>query len=95
MQDKKQNFQIATKHGVFSVAIWYDTRDKTYLARALKLPDVVTCGKTLAVAKRMAKDALELYCSCMIERGKIIIDDARKVIGELPRSAAGVFSVYA
>lgn len=95
MENKKQHYQITTKHGVFTVAIWYNERDKAYLARALKLPDVITCGKTLAQAKRMAKDALELYCSCVVERGKVIIDDMRKVIGQIPRSNAGIFSVYA
>ncbi|MEK7208451.1 MAG: type II toxin-antitoxin system HicB family antitoxin [Patescibacteria group bacterium] len=95
MRKNEQKYHINTKHGFFSVSIWYDVRDKAYLVRALNLPDVVTFGKTLAEAKRMAKDALELYCDSVTEQGKIVIDDARKIIGPLPKSRAGVFSLQA
>lgn len=78
---------------MFSVVIWYDSRDKAYLVRAAKLPSVVTFGKTLAEAKQMAREALELYCDCVIEQGKIVIDDTRRIVGQLPKSGANVFSL--
>lgn len=95
MRKKEQTYPIDTKHGVFSVLIWYDARDKAYLVRGARLPAVVTFGKTLAEAKRMAREALELYCDSVIEQGKIVIDDTRRIVGQLPKSGVHVFSLYA
>jgi hypothetical protein len=54
--------------------------------QGIGLPEVVTFGRTLAAAKRMAREALELYCECAIDEGKIIIDDTGRALGKLPRS---------
>ncbi len=79
-----QEFIIKTKTGVWQTLIWLDKKDKVYIAKTKHLPGVVTFGKTINEAKRMAKDAIELYCECEIEDGKILIDDERRVVGKLP-----------
>ena len=83
MGKKEHTYQVGTKHGRFTITVWYDSRDKAYLVRVPKIPEIVTFGKTLAEAKRMGVDALELYCDCIIDEGKIVVDDARKIIGQL------------
>ncbi|KKU67967.1 MAG: hypothetical protein UX89_C0009G0001 [Parcubacteria group bacterium GW2011_GWA2_47_16] len=86
MPRNEKTVQIRTKHGLFTVAIWHDIRDKAYLVKGVGLPDVVTFGKTLVEAKRMAADALELYCDCTLRDGKLIVDDNRHIVGKLPKS---------
>lgn len=81
---QKMEYHIATKHGTYQVHIWWDAKDKAYLVKVPSLPNVVTFGKTLTEAKHMAKDAIELYCSCMIDDGNIVIDDKRRVFGKMP-----------
>ena len=48
---KERKLQIYTKYGLFTATIWYDPRDKAYLVRVPKLPEVITFGKTLNEAK--------------------------------------------
>ena len=93
MKQAEQTYQVTTKQGRFTLAIRYDARDKAYLVRVPNIPEIITFGETLAEAKRMGIDALELYCDCMIDEGKIVVDDTRKVIGRLPKSCAHVFSL--
>lgn len=88
---KKQKISIDTKKGRYTCILRWDAKDKAYLVSVPSLPEVFTFGRTLAEAKRMAKDAIELYCECLIDEGKIIIDDQRKAIGQIPSSR--VFTV--
>ncbi len=64
----KKIFSIKTKDGDFKVSIWLDKRDNAYLVKGVTLPEVITFGRTLVEAKKMAREALELYCECAIER---------------------------
>ncbi|MBI2087055.1 MAG: type II toxin-antitoxin system HicB family antitoxin [Candidatus Zambryskibacteria bacterium] len=82
----KKTYSIRTKYGDFKVNIWLNKSDNAYLVKGVSLPQVVTFGRTLVKAKKMAKEALELYCECVINENKIIIDDSRKVVGKLPKS---------
>ena len=82
----KKLYTIKTKEGLFRVKIWRDNDDKAYLVKGISLPEVVTFGKDLKEAKKMAKDALELYCDCVIGENKIIIDDSQRAIGKIPKS---------
>lgn len=82
----KKEFSIKTKDGMFRVYIWWDKSDRAYLVKGCSLPEVVTFGKTLAESKKMAREALELYCACAVDENKIIIDDAGCAIGKLPKS---------
>lgn len=80
----KEKFVIQTKYGSYRVIIWLDKRDKVYLVKAVNLPEVVTFSNTIKGAKKMAKDALELYCDCAIADGRLIIDDTGRVAGKIP-----------
>ncbi|MBI4117162.1 MAG: type II toxin-antitoxin system HicB family antitoxin [Parcubacteria group bacterium] len=82
----KKIYSIKTKGGVFNARIWRDKSDKVYLVKGVNFPEVVTFGKTVSEAKKMAKDAFELYCECITEESKLVIDDERKVIGKIPKS---------
>ncbi len=82
----KRAFAIKTKDGNFKVAIWLDKKDGVYLVKGITLPDVITFGRSLTDAKKMAREAIELYCACAIDDKKIVIDELRKVIGVLPKS---------
>ncbi|MBI4215635.1 MAG: type II toxin-antitoxin system HicB family antitoxin [Parcubacteria group bacterium] len=53
--------------------------DKVYLVRVPNLPGVITFGRSLIEAKKMAREAIELHCECEIDEGKIVIDDRRRV----------------
>lgn len=83
---QKKIFPIKTKEGVFKAKIWWDKNDKVYLVKGVSFPEIITFGKTFSEAKKMAKEALELYCECVLDENKVIIDDERKAIGKLPRS---------
>ncbi len=82
----KNEFVINTKGGAYKIVVWFDKKDKAYLVKVPSLPEVFTFGKSIADAKKMAKDAIELYCNCQIDEGNIVIDDAMRVVGKLPKS---------
>lgn len=86
MKATRKEFFVRTKSGAFRVRIWWDKSDRAYLVRGISLPEVVTFGRTLADAKRMAREAVELYCECAIDENKIVIDDTGRAFGKLPRS---------
>jgi len=86
MKAARKEFKIQTKSGTYRVIIWWDAKDKAFLVKAPSLSGVVTFGTNLSEAKKMVKDAIELYCNCVIEEGKLIIDDNGRVVGKLPRS---------
>ena len=86
MKINKREVLIRTKNGAFRVRIWWDKNDRAYLVKGINLPKVVTFGRTLAEAKRMAREALELYCECVIGEDKIVIDDTGRAFGKLPRA---------
>ena len=85
MRNLKLEFNIRTKSGTFRALIWWHKGDRAYLVEVPSLPGAVTFGVSLADAKRMAKDAIELYCSVILDQGKIIIDDTGRAIGRLPK----------
>lgn len=86
MASQKKAFSIATRHGVYRAWIVRDAKSRTYRASAADLPGVLTFGTSLADAKRMVKDAIELHCDCLIEEKKLVVDDHGKVAGRIPRS---------
>ena len=49
---------------------------------------VVTCGDTLAEAKKMAKEAIELHCECLVEEGFAELKIYRKNIRSGLRTVA-------
>lgn len=43
--------------------------EKGYTVTVPKLHGIVTCGDTLKEAKKMAREAIELHCECLLEEG--------------------------
>ena len=54
----KTRTHVQTRYGIFDVVIEKDGKD--YLVSVPKYPEVVTFGTSLAHAKRMAKEAIEV-----------------------------------
>ena len=71
----KKKCLIKTEYGSFNVNIWYDYTDKLYLVEVPSFDKTMTQGSTLADAKYMAKDLIELLCEVAFGDGKIVIDD--------------------
>jgi len=86
MISKRMTLNIETKRGTFEAVFRWDKKDKAYIVSVPSLSGVVTFGKNLKDAKRMAKDAIELYCQCLIDEGNIIIDDEKRAVGKIPPS---------
>jgi predicted RNase H-like HicB family nuclease len=51
-------------------AAYYPIEDGWYMAKVLDFPGTITQGKTLASARRMAKDSHKLMAECLLERGE-------------------------
>lgn len=77
----KKEHSIKTKYGSFQVSIWYDKRDKAYLVETIGFDKTMTFGKSLADAKHMAKDLIELLVEVALDEGNIVVDSAMRVIG--------------
>ena len=78
---KKKHF-IQTKYGNFQVSIWYDKRDTAYLVETVGFDKTMTFGRSLAEAKRMAKDLLELLVECEHDAGRAVVDSAMRITGK-------------
>ena len=88
----KKFYTIKTKFGFFRVRIWQDRLDKIYLVEVPSFNDAMTQGYTLAEAKFMAGDLINLLCEVALDEGKIVIDDTRRVYarGKLARKTGPV-----
>ncbi len=51
-------------------AAYYRQEDGWYFVDILDFPGAATQGRTLASARRMARDALQLMAECSLERGR-------------------------
>ncbi len=91
----RKRYFIKTKYGEFLVNIWYDKADKLYLVEVPSFDKTMTQGSTLADAKYMARDLVELLCEVAFDDGKIVIDDRGMVAskGKLAR-LSGPVAVY-
>ena len=81
-----KKFNINTQVSNFMVRVRWDKKDRVYLVNVPSLKGAFTFGKTIAEAKKMAKDVIGLCCECLFDEGKIVIDDAGSVRGMLPAS---------
>jgi len=77
----KKRYPIKTKYGVFHATIWYDKPDKLYLVEVPSFDKTMTQGSTLADAKYMVKDLIELLCEVAFADGKVVIDEQGVVAG--------------
>lgn len=58
---KKQIQKVKTLFGTFDCVFDPNTPEKGYTVTVPRVRGVVTCGDTLAEAKKMAKEAIELH----------------------------------
>ena len=56
--------QARTSGGVFRVELQVWDKDKGYVVRVPRFPEIVTEGANLLEAKKMAKEAIELCLEC-------------------------------
>lgn len=66
---RKKNLKVKTIYGEFTGKFEPNSPEKGYTVTVPRLPGVVTCGDTLAEAKKMVKEAIELHCECLIADG--------------------------
>ena len=77
---KKQIQKVKTLFGVFDCIFDPNTPERGYTVTVPRARGVVTCGDTLAEAKKMAKEAIELHCECLVEEGLAELKIYRKNI---------------
>ncbi len=75
----KKKYLIKTKHGNFYATIWQNRADKLYLVEVPSFDKTMTQGSTLADAKYMAKDLIELLCEVAFDDGKVVVDDEHRI----------------
>ncbi len=66
---KKRTINVKTVFGVFSCIFESNKPEKGYTVTVPRVKGVVTCGDTISEAKKMAKEAVELHCECLIDEG--------------------------
>jgi predicted RNase H-like HicB family nuclease len=92
----KKKYLIKTKYGNFNAIIWREVAEKLFLVEVPSFNKTMTQGTTLADAKYMAKDLIELLCEVAFDDGKVVIDDERHMVarGKLGR-LSGVVTLAA
>ena len=76
----KKKYPIKTEYGIFEAVFEPEPDMGGYMVTVPKRPDVVSWGKNLAHAKRMAKEAIE----CSVE-GSVLIAAEKEGIVSLRR----------
>ncbi|KKU91118.1 MAG: hypothetical protein UY22_C0046G0004 [Candidatus Amesbacteria bacterium GW2011_GWC1_48_10] len=66
MRSARKTIQIQTLYGPHDCILEPDEK-KGFIATAPGLPGVITWGKDIAQAKKMAKEAIELCIECLAE----------------------------
>lgn len=67
---KKSKFiKIETRFGNFECLFESNAPVKGYTVTVPKLKGIVTFGNDLEEAKKMAKEAIELHCECLLQGG--------------------------
>ncbi len=56
----------------FTIIIEYQPEDESYLVSVPALPGCYTEGRTLEEAKTMARDAVQAYCTSLLDHGEPI-----------------------
>ena len=76
MKTKKIKVEVKTLYGVFNVILEPEPDMGGYMITVPKKPDVISWGKTLSHARKMAKEAIE----CSIEGDILIAAEKEKAI---------------
>ena len=75
-KEKRIKAEIGTDYGKYSIILGPEKDMGGYMVTAPKRPDVITWGKTLAHAKRMAKEAIE----CSVEGDVLIAAEKEGIV---------------
>ena len=75
-KERKIKTEIDTEYGKCSIVLEPEKDMGGYMVTAPKRPDVITWGKTLAHAKRMAKEAIE----CSVEGDVLIAAEKEGIV---------------
>lgn len=67
---RKRLYIVKTIFGEFQCMFESNDPERGYTVTVPKLRGIVTCGDTIAEAKKMAKEAIELHCECLIDEGR-------------------------
>jgi len=67
--EKKKSILIQTRFGSFECLFESNAPDKGYTVTVPKIKGVVTFGGNVGEAKKMAKEAIELHCECLLKDG--------------------------
>jgi predicted RNase H-like HicB family nuclease len=78
-------YLIETRFGSFYANI-VRKNPKVLLVTIPAFLDVVTEGRTLAEAKKYAREVIELQCLAALDDNKLIIDDLHRAHGKFARS---------
>ena len=79
MKKIKDNFiVIDSRYGGFKCFFESNTPERGYTVTVPRLRGIVTCGDTLQEAKKMAKEAIELHCECLLQEGSAKLRIYRK-----------------
>ncbi|MEK7506744.1 MAG: type II toxin-antitoxin system HicB family antitoxin [Patescibacteria group bacterium] len=73
---KKIKINVETSYGAFNVVLEPEPDMGGYMITVPKRPDVISWGKTLTHAKRMAREAIE----CSIEGEVLIAAEKERII---------------
>ncbi|MFY9462157.1 MAG: type II toxin-antitoxin system HicB family antitoxin [Candidatus Sungiibacteriota bacterium] len=66
---KNKLVKVKTRLGSFECLFAPNHPEKGYTVTVPKLKGVVTFGKNLSEAKKMAQEAIELHCECLLREG--------------------------
>jgi predicted RNase H-like HicB family nuclease len=67
MAKSKKIISIKTRFGNFDCLFEKNRPENGYTVTVPKLKGIVTCGENLNEAKKMAKEAIELHCECLLK----------------------------
>lgn len=65
----KKIINIKTNFGNFDCIFESNDPDAGYTVIVQKLKGIVSFGKNLTEAKKMIKEAIELHCECLLQKG--------------------------
>ena len=66
---KNKIVKVETRVGVFECFFESNAPEKGYTVTVPKLKGIVTFGGTIKEAKKMAQEAIELHCECLLQSG--------------------------
>ena len=78
---KNKIVKVETRVGAFECLFESNTPEKGYTVTVPKLRGVVTFGENLEEAKKMAREAIELHCECLLQSGLAEVKVSRRARG--------------